>query len=141
MNSFQQIPAPWQYVIFSLAALVLGYLIVAIHTKLMEGRKWCVKIAQGCSQAGLTDLADFFTELGTGDIVDAEKQALKWAAEMQDPVKRMALLAKAVEDSVQYVAANDLTAATKILTLLQNGPVSKSLFTAVAKTSAPVTGS
>jgi hypothetical protein len=102
---------------------------VAVHNKLMEGRKWCIKIAQGCTTAGLTDLATFFTELGTGDLVDAEKQALKWAADMNDPTKRMALLAQAVADSVQYVAANDLTVATKILTVLQNGAVSKSLFT------------
>jgi hypothetical protein len=47
---------------------------------------------------------------------------------MNDPAQRMALLAKAVEDSVQYVAANDLGVATKILAILQNGPVSKSLF-------------
>ncbi len=134
MNSFHQIPVEWQYVIFGLAALVAGYLIVAIHNRLMEGRKWCIKIAEGCTKAGLTDLATFFTELGTGDIIDAERQALKWAAEMNDPNKRMALLAGAVEDAVQYVAANDLTAATKVLAILQNGPLSKSLFAAAAKT-------
>jgi hypothetical protein len=133
MSSFHQIPAEWQYVIFGLAALVLGYLAVAVHNKVMEGRKWCIKIAQGCQTAGLTDLANFFTELGTGDLVDAEKQALKWAAEMNDPGKRMALLAQAVEDCVQYVAGNDLTVATKILSILQNGSVSKSLFTAAPK--------
>jgi hypothetical protein len=47
---------------------------------------------------------------------------------MNDPTKRMALLAQAVEDSVQYVAGNDLTVATKILSILRNGSVSKSLF-------------
>ena len=72
---------------------MLGYVIVAIHNKIMEGRKWCIKIAQGCTTAGLTDLATFFTELGTGDLIDAEKQAIKWAADMNDPTKRMALLA------------------------------------------------
>ena len=132
MNSFHQIPAEWQYVFFALAALVLGYLAVAVHNKIMEGRKWCIKIAQGCSTAGLADLATFFTELGTGDLIDAEKQALKWAADMNDPAKRMALLAQAVEDSVQYVAGNDLTVATKILSILRNGSVSKSLFAAAA---------
>ena len=130
MQSFQQVPALWQYVIFGLAGLVLGYAIVAVHNKIMEGRKWCIKIAQGCTTAGLTDLATFFTELGTGDLIDAEKQALKWAADMNDPTKRMALLAQAVEDSVQYVAANDLGVATKILAILQNGAASKSLFAA-----------
>ena len=134
LQSFQQVPALWQYVILGLAGLVLGYAIVAVHNKLMEGRKWCIKIAQGCTNAGLTDLATFFTELGTGDLIDAEKQALKWAAEMNDPTKRMALLAQAVEDSVQYVAANDLGVATKILAILQNGAASKSLFAAAAKT-------
>jgi hypothetical protein len=139
MNSFNQIPAEWQYVIFGLAALVIGYLVVAIHNKVMEGRKWCIKIAQGCTTAGLTDLATFFTELGTGDLIDAEKQALKWAAEMNDPQKRMALLATAVADSVQYVAANDLTVATKILAILKTGSVSKSLFdvAGAAKTATP----
>ena len=132
MQSFQNVPALWQYVILALAALVVGYMIVAIHNKIMEGRKWCIKIAQGCTTAGLTDLATFFTELGTGDLIDAEKQALKWAAEMNDPTKRMALLAQAVEDSVQYVAANDLGVATKIFAILQNGSVSKSLFAAPA---------
>ena len=128
MNSFSQLPAVWQYVILALAAVVLGYVIVAIHNKIMEGRKWCIKIAQGCTTAGLTDLATFFTELGTGDLIDAEKQALKWAADMNDPTKRMALLSQAVEDSVQYVAANDLGVATKILGILQAGAVSKALF-------------
>ena len=113
---------------FGLAALVAGYLIVAVHNKLMEGRRWCIEIAQGCATAGLADLAAFFTELGTGDLVDAEKQAIKWAADMNDPTKRMALLADAVEDSVQYVAANDLTVAAKIVTILKNGSVSKTLF-------------
>jgi hypothetical protein len=132
MQSFSQVPAVWQYVILGLAALVLGYVIVAIHNKVMEGRKWCIKIAQGCTTAGLTDLATFFTELGTGDLIDAEKQALKWAADMNDPAKRMALLAQAVEDSVQYVAANDLGVATKIVAILQAGAASKALFTAPA---------
>ena len=136
MNSFNQIPVQWQYVIFGLAALVAGYLIVTVHNKLMEGRKWCIKIAQGCTQAGLTDLAAFFTELGTGDLADAEKQAIKWAAEMNDPAKRMALLASAVEDAVQYVAANDLTVATKMLATLKSGAVSKDLFTAPTKPAA-----
>ena len=130
MNSFSQLPAVWQYVILALVALVLGYMIVAVHNKLMEGRKWCIKIAQGCTTAGLTDLATFFTELGTGDLIDAEKQAIKWAADMNDPTKRMALLAQAVEDAVQYVAANDLSVATKIVSILQAGAVSKSLFPA-----------
>ena len=130
MQSFQQVPALWQYVILGLAGLVLGYTIVAVHNKIMEGRKWCIKIAQGCTTAGLTDLATFFTELGTGDLIDAEKQALKWAADMNDPTKRMALLAQAVEDSVQYVAANDLGVATKIVAILQNGAASKALFAA-----------
>jgi hypothetical protein len=128
MSSFSQVPAVWQYVILALAALVLGYVIVAIHNKIMEGRKWCIKIAQGCTTAGLTDLATFFTELGTGDLIDAEKQAIKWAADMNDPAKRMALLAQAVEDAVQYIAANDLGVATKIVSILQAGAVSKSLF-------------
>jgi hypothetical protein len=128
MQSFQQVPALWQYVIFALAALVAGYVIVAVHNKVMEGRRWCIKIAQGCTTAGLTDLATFFTELGTGDLIDAEKQAIKWAADMNDPTKRMALLAQAVEDSVQYVAANDVGVATKIVAILQAGAASKSLF-------------
>jgi hypothetical protein len=139
MNDFQTLPAQWQYVILGLGAVVAGYLVVAIHNKLMEGRKWCIKIAQGCTNAGLTDLATFFTELGTGDVLDAEKQALKWAADMNDPVKRMALLADAVEDSVQYVAANDLTVATKILAILKNGSASKSLFTVTTATPSPAT--
>jgi hypothetical protein len=128
MNSFSQLPAVWQYVILALSALVFGYVIVAVHNRIMEGRKWCIKIAQGCTTAGLTDLATFFTELGTGDLIDAEKQAIKWAADMNDPTKRMALLAEAVEDAVQYVAANDLGVATKIVAILQAGAVSKSLF-------------
>ena len=130
MNTFSQVPAVWQYVILALAALVLGYVIVAVHNKIMEGRKWCIKIAQGCTTAGLTDLATFFTELGTGDLIDAEKQAIKWAADMNDPTKRMALLSQAVEDAVQYVAANDIGVATKIVAILQAGAVSKSLFAA-----------
>ncbi len=136
MSSFSQVPAVWQYVIFALFALVLGYVIVAVHNKIMEGRKWCIKIAQGCATAGLTDLATFFTELGTGDLIDAEKQAIKWAADMNDPTKRMALLSQAVEDAVQYVAGNDLGVATKLVAILQAGSVSKSLFpaTTAAKT-------
>ena len=130
MSSFSQVPAVWQYVILALAALVLGYVIVAIHNKIMEGRKWCIKIAQGCTTAGLADLATFFTELGTGDLIDAEKQAIKWAADMIDPAKRMALLAQAVEDAVQYIAANDLGVATKLVSILQAGTASKSLFPA-----------
>jgi hypothetical protein len=125
---FHGVPLVWQCVILAMGALILGYLIMAIYNKILEGRKWCIKLAQGCTSAGLTDLAEFFTELGTGDVLDAEKQAVKWAAQMNDPAQRMALLAKAVEDSVQYVAANDLGVATKILAILQNGPVSKSLF-------------
>jgi hypothetical protein len=130
MSSFSQVPAVWQYVIFALSALVLGYVIVTVHNKIMEGRKWCIKIAQGCTTAGLTDLATFFTELGTGDLIDAEKQAIKWAADMNDPTKRMALLSQAVEDTVQYIAANDLGVATKLVAILQAGSVSKSLFPA-----------
>ena len=37
-------------------------------------------------------------------------------------------VAQAVEDAVQYVAANDLGVATKIVAILQAGAVSKSLF-------------
>jgi len=73
MQSFQQVP-PFAIRDLGLAGLVLGYAIVAIHNRIMDGRKWCIKIAQGCTTAGLTDLATFFTELGTGDLIDAEKQ-------------------------------------------------------------------
>jgi F0F1-type ATP synthase membrane subunit b/b' len=130
MNGFSQVPVAWQCVIFALAAIVFGYLVAGVVGKIMEGRKWCIKIAQGCTTAGLTDLAAFFTDLGTGDLIDADKQAIKWAADMNDPAKRMALLAQAVEDSVQYVAANDLTVATKLLAILKAGPLSKTLFAA-----------
>jgi len=136
MNSFNQIPAEWQYVIFGLAALIVGYLVVAIHKKVMEGRTWCISIANGCTSAGLTDLAKFFTELGTGDIIDAEKQARAWAVQMQTAEGRNKLLAKAIVDGAQYIASNDLQAATTILAILKSGAVSKSLFQAATASAA-----
>jgi hypothetical protein len=58
---------------------------------------------------------------------------------MSDPAKRTALLAKAIEDGVQYVAANDPGVAQKLSTILQNGTALKSLAAASAPGSASAT--
>jgi hypothetical protein len=127
MNSFNQLPTVWQCVIVGLAALVAGHLFWRVRERLVEGRKWCLKLAAGCRAANITDVAELLEDVAVLDLVEADRIAVKWAAQMSDPAKRTALLAKAVEDGVQYVAANDAGVAQKLLTILQNGTALKSL--------------
>jgi len=139
MNSFNQLPLLWQCVIVGLAALVAGHVFWRVRERLVEGRKWCLKLAAGCRAANLTDVAELLEDVAVLDLVEADRIAVKWAAQMSDPAKRTALLAKAIEDGVQYVAANDPGVAQKLLTILQNGAALKSLAAAAATGSASTT--
>ena len=93
----------------------------------MEGRKWCIKIAQGCTNAGLTDLATSSPNSAPAtSSTPRSRPQVGRRHERSD--EAMALLAEAVEDSCSTSPPTISTVATKIVAILQNGAVSKSLF-------------
>jgi hypothetical protein len=139
MSSFHTLPAEWQYIILALSAAVGTFLVLWCANRIQARRKRAGELAKKLSEWGMTKLAEPLDAYSHGDYSEAIHGFIQLAKEMHTTAGAVSLIESAVVKAVTYYAASNATKAQEIITILQNGAASNSLFTRASSTTSAAT--
>jgi len=117
---FDQIPAPFQYLLLGQTAFIVTILALWIKNRIDARRERAGVLADELGKLGLARLAEPIREYSQGDY----SEAIEGFASLAKEIKAgggIALLEEAVEKVVKHYAAANATKARALIDLLQSG--------------------